>query len=62
MPLPDRPEDFSDEEFAELCEMAKNCPEGAMPNPEYVRVARGRRVGIGPYGSEIFDRSQTNET
>lgn len=62
MTFPERPEDFSDDEYDQLCEASADLPEGVKVNPEYIRVSRGRMVGTGPYGFEIFDRSQPKES
>ncbi len=56
---PDRPEDFSDAEYAELCEMQKRADEhGAIANPEYIRIARSPVVGVFVNGLPIYDRSR----
>lgn len=40
MKLPDRPDDFSDEEYAELCELQEKIGDSGVANPHYVRVGR----------------------
>ncbi len=39
MNLPERPDDFSDEEFAELCDMTASNPKGTV-NLDWIRAAR----------------------
>lgn len=54
---PPRPPDFSDAEYVELCRMAVKNPK-TVPNPEYIRVARGKFLGGNKY-VEIFEKDNS---
>lgn len=58
MTLPERPEDFSDEEYAELCAMQEKVGDAGIANPEYIRVTRSPIVGTFVNGLSIYDRSK----